>query len=234
MAKHEGHWLNRTLRLVPRRPTLEMARGVGLAVRRLVNDVPSVSIAVRRYDASRGQPVAHRAGRTAAIAALRRLGEPNSLGSERPRPSWPAGYCGSVSHSDGVAVAVVARLTGCRRIGVDVEGGQLDDDPGAAAVVLAPVESTTYFELAPDPKPVTFRFCAKEAIYKALDGSVGSFDPSRIAVRYLPFAEAWICLAMVDGLQLPGRVAQVMCNDYIVSVYAEPLSGGTVSVTLDP
>ncbi|WBB53427.1 4'-phosphopantetheinyl transferase superfamily protein [Verrucosispora sp. WMMD573] len=108
------------------------------------------------------------AGRQAAAAALAAAGSvvrsvPRVAGG---RPAFPGGYPGSIAHTDRMAVAVV--VPGAAGVGVDIED---------AAVTERMVEFVLYEQerrtlLAPDGRyrPVEL-FSAKEAAFKALDGT---------------------------------------------------------------
>ena len=62
------------------------------------------------------------AGRLAAYAALQSAGmEQPIVGRQDRAPVWPAGFCGSISHSAGLAVAIAARSHHWRAIGIDIE-----------------------------------------------------------------------------------------------------------------
>jgi 4'-phosphopantetheinyl transferase EntD len=112
------------------------------------------------------------AGRRAARAALRALGEPEvaiERGS-RGEPRWPGGVVGSISHTDSVAAAVVARSGRSRSVGLDLERvGALT--PALWPVVFRPGERRA---LGDDLVGATVAFSAKEAAYKALFAMTGA------------------------------------------------------------
>jgi 4'-phosphopantetheinyl transferase EntD len=64
-----------------------------------------------------------RAGRSYAREALAQVGCPRSkiLKDRRGAPLWPSGYRGSISHTDGLAIAVAAPHAYFRGLGLDVE-----------------------------------------------------------------------------------------------------------------
>lgn len=61
------------------------------------------------------------AGRLAAQAALAQFGERGLVGRLGHAPVWPEGYCGSISHSKGLAVAVAGTSRDWQALGVDLE-----------------------------------------------------------------------------------------------------------------
>lgn len=127
---------------------------------------------------------ATRLGRRAASAALATLGAPALAVGDRQadgRPRWPDGTTGSISHSAGLVVAVVAPSARVQALGVDVEqvdGLGLDD----AAFVLDDAElAAAARSTRGGACGATLRWSAKEAAYKAwcelLGGAVPPVDP---------------------------------------------------------
>lgn len=110
------------------------------------------------------------AGRLCARAALQASGAVASVpGTDEERaPVWPQGFCGSITHSDGWAAAIVARTSAWRGLGLDVESRL--DTPRAqrlASEILTPDELARL-----DPQQaalqVTLTFSLKESLFKAL------------------------------------------------------------------
>jgi 4'-phosphopantetheinyl transferase EntD len=109
------------------------------------------------------------AGRVCARRALRRFGIEDFaliVGADR-EPLWPAGYVGSITHTDGVCAAVVADAARFLGLGIDVE------QQGAVGrhlwpSICAPVEAV-WLEGSPERAVdlATVIFAAKEAFYKA-------------------------------------------------------------------
>lgn len=110
------------------------------------------------------------AGRAAARAALRRLGQAPCaivMGADRA-PVWPCGVHGSITHSARTALAVVSRDMRLQGLGLDMEPA-------------SPLEAALWPEIATESElrwiachPAAERglwaralFCAKEAAYKA-------------------------------------------------------------------
>jgi 4'-phosphopantetheinyl transferase EntD len=128
------------------------------------------------------------AGRNAARLAFEKTGAPELeiLGSHPDgRPRWPAGWTGSISHDDEVAVAAVAPLQTHPAVGIDIERD------GALAVRDAELVLTKD-ELAaarsrPEPdRAVTLVWSAKESAFKAWSSALGGLpgvDPLEIHIR---------------------------------------------------
>jgi 4'-phosphopantetheinyl transferase EntD len=120
-------------------------------------------------------------GRVALRAALAALGARDVgaiLSTPRGAPALPAGFVGSLSHKDEVALAIAARADDPPRatVGIDVEVPR----PFRADIsdrVLTPAERSVVAALDPAARAaeLMFRFAAKEAIYKALDPWVRRF-----------------------------------------------------------
>lgn len=97
--------------------------GAALAFTRVGGD-PGFDLpeAIRRCAPRRQATFA--SGRKAARDALRKAGhrgDPIPGIAEDGLPDWPAGWLGSISHSDEIAAALVAPIGGVRLLGLDVE-----------------------------------------------------------------------------------------------------------------
>ena len=110
------------------------------------------------------------AGRLCAREALTQLGIAACIpGTGKDRaPLWPAGVCGSITHSHGHAAAIVAPVHACRGLGLDQE--TLLSDARAERLseeILTPDECRRL-----DPTQlgliVTLTFSLKESLFKAL------------------------------------------------------------------
>jgi enterobactin synthetase component D len=118
------------------------------------------------------------AGRYCARRALARAGVSGlsclPMGKDR-LPIWPDGWTGSISHSDGVAIAAVASRSDCYGLGIDVE--QMIDRTHLetiAALIAQPDELSRLGAFAPALRQ-TLLFSAKETLYKALYPQVRRF-----------------------------------------------------------
>jgi 4'-phosphopantetheinyl transferase EntD len=104
------------------------------------------------------------AGRAAARDAMTATGHASAdlARDDRGAPIWPAGLTGSITHSGGVAMALVAPTARMRALGLDLEeAAPLPHDLWAD--ILTPAERAR----CPDGAAAKRIFSAKEAIYKA-------------------------------------------------------------------
>ena len=124
-------------------------------------------------------------GRLAMRRALREAGSsadahpvmPGSTGA----PALPPGIVGSISHTDGLAAALLARRSECGgeacAVGIDVELASRVPNRRISDRVLAPEEREHWRALSlglPAPAELLLRFSLKEALYKALHPLVRS------------------------------------------------------------
>lgn len=126
------------------------------------------------------------AGRAAARAALLALGLPPAAvpaGANRA-PCWPPGITGSISHADGMALAVLAPGKQCAGLGIDAEPDEPFPDDLLASITRP--EERRWLAARPDPaRAARLLFSAKEAAYKCQFPSSQSligFDALRISV----------------------------------------------------
>lgn len=112
----------------------------------------------------------YRNGRRAAARALAAAGvRGKGLVGQRDDglPDWPAGWTGSISHTDRMAAAIVAPKAGAVRVGLDLEQLLSASEAAEIAHDIAP-ELTGREPPFPHALAVTLSFSAKEALYKAL------------------------------------------------------------------
>ena len=159
-------------------------------------------------------------GRYCARAALRQLGIPAAnatigVGAQR-EPVWPEGIIGSISHTDNIAVAVIARTSQLSSIGIDIESAQpLEED--LIKMIIRPDEMANSH-----PEEGKLIFSIKESIYKCIYPQLKLFvdfqdmevirseqDSSFTAVPHNPAIDS----KLVARLQ--GRYK--IDNDYIIS-----------------
>jgi 4'-phosphopantetheinyl transferase EntD len=121
-------------------------------------------------DAPRARVLEFGAGRAAARAALLGLGLPScpvpqGTGGE---PIWPNGICGSISHTDRYAVALVAPTAAYSGVGVDVDDERPVGSRAARQVTWARETKwlIAWGLCANEAAAHNLAFSAKEAIFK--------------------------------------------------------------------
>lgn len=121
------------------------------------------------------------AGRVCAQQAFLRLtGTPHMplQGADR-LPIWPRGYVGSISHSRGLAAAVVARRNDYRSLGIDLEHPLRDDECTKELIrsIQAPAEEERLAVLhaLTRGEALTLAFSIKESVFKVLYPLVHTF-----------------------------------------------------------
>ena len=125
------------------------------------------------------------AGQRAALHALSLAGCDVAALPPRTgrRPAWPIGFVGSIAHDDALAVAVAARTSMARTVGIDVEH---HDALGAGDAYLVLSGEELEF-VSDDPSAATLLWSAKESAYKAwctgLDADLDRVDPRDIYVE---------------------------------------------------
>jgi 4'-phosphopantetheinyl transferase EntD len=180
-----------------------LATGGGMAfvVRRIdgteeptPEESPAVAAAVpkRRAEFAAGRWCAHEAMRVLGVAPAPLLAGPDRA------PCWPAGVVGSISHTDGVACALVG--AGVVAIGIDVERTTRRVDSGVWRHVLGADERARLAREDRDPRVV---FSAKETFFKFAFARVG---------RIFDFAAASVTVAVERG-EFALRVCEPLAAD---------------------
>ena len=126
----------------------------------------------RRIDFAAGRLCARRALQAAGC------GLPIDLPIDDNRaPVWPVGYVASISHCDGLAMALAASTKEVASIGLDLERlVTAEVSSEIQSHVANPSEIALGHEQAlPHEVWMTLLFSAKESLYKALYSSVGRF-----------------------------------------------------------
>lgn len=128
-----------------------------------------------------------RLGRTCVKAACRRLSlpEPDLLLGAAGEPLWPAGVCGSISHTRDLYAAVVAPHARCRSLGLDVERTDRPVSDGAFSLIALPGEEALLLPACGGDAALVriVLFSAKESFYKLAHPLCGirfSFDGARL------------------------------------------------------
>ena len=115
------------------------------------------------------------AGRRCAERALRSAGcadaAPIAIADDRT-PLWPAGYTGSISHGDGLAIAAVSASPGIA-IGLDVQSRLSGEQADALASRISTVDecrrlAQPFGSRWDRREAITVLWTLKESVYKAL------------------------------------------------------------------
>jgi 4'-phosphopantetheinyl transferase EntD len=158
-----------------------------------------------------------RCARALAIELLGEQGAPDVTGigkDPRGRPLWPANFVGSLSHTEGYAVAATAARGRCVALGVDVEPA-LPLPVDAGTLVLTDDERD--WLATSDPASGRLVFCAKECVHKAieplrdisLEFSDVTIEVDLAAQRFSPRARGANAIAAFDGLQAEGVIRRI-------------------------
>ena len=105
------------------------------------------------------------------------------------QPTWPAGYVGSITHSDRLAVAALASTQNYQAIGIDVE--PIIDQESYQQIKTATTSVSEIFLIANTCKNTFLRdftliFSLKESFFKAIYPSFGDyFDFSAIEIQHI-------------------------------------------------
>jgi enterobactin synthetase component D len=125
-------------------------------------------------------------GRRAAADLLNSFGEIHPVGVNEDRsPAWPAGFVGSISHSDHWTTVVVAQDSALRSIGVDTEpiiSRASSEQIREEVATQAELRLLAWLGLSPEAT-LTLIFSAKESFYKCrypLDRTFLEFSDVRV------------------------------------------------------
>lgn len=117
-------------------------------------------------------------GRLAARSALKELGIENFpiLKGARNEPVWPYDIVGSISHTNGVALAVAAKKTHLEGIGIDVEMVGSNSPIEIAPKICSEKELEWVSEKENEKKTRMISiFSSKESVFKCLYPEVKSY-----------------------------------------------------------
>lgn len=174
---------------------------------------------LRRAQFLLGRRAAHRALAAAGLAD-------GPIGSgDRGEPRFPHGAVGSITHTEGIAVAVVGAASRHRSLGVDL---QLSPLPAEAARLVLGAREHAWVDRAPTAAQSGLRlmaaFSAKEAVFKAADPLLAEGAPAlrRIELRPVDFA---------FGLGRAGFLARYAPRLPALAVAVGRVGGGVLSWT---
>jgi len=149
-----------------------------------------------------------RAGRAVAREALAQIGCPPAAILAHPQrdPIWPAGFLGSITHSERLALALAAPSSLIEAVGVDLEDDSALDPRLTSSVCRADErpQQAEFAQLGIDHAKLCF--VAKEAVFKAI------FPRQRSPVQ---FEQLRLCFHIPDRSfrvdQLPG-IGRFLCH----------------------
>lgn len=174
----------------------------------------------------------HLAGRVCAREALYRVtgvASVPAVGEDRA-PQWPAQVCGSITHGQGWAAAVVAPARDWRGLGLDVER-LLSSERAERLVgeILTADEQVRIADLSPEQRAwrISLTFSLKESLFKALyplvltrfyfqDAELLDLDTEQGSARLrllVDLSEAWQA-----GTELAGMYAEL--DNQVLSLVA--------------
>ena len=173
------------------------------------------------------------AGRAAVRCALAGLGLPAIAVpmADNRAPVWPPGLAGSITHADGIALAVLAPSRTCQALGLDAE----PDEPLPADLIptIARPEERRWIAAQSDPgRAARMVFAAKEAAYKCqfpVSRSVIGFEALRISFTPGGVVEASFAvpvLPFVAGQSLTGRMS--FAAGLMLCGFSLPARGGSM------
>jgi 4'-phosphopantetheinyl transferase EntD len=169
-----------------------LGHAVGIAVARLDRVYPLFpEEEAHAAGAVESRRVEFSVGRWCARQALGELGiSPQAIQvGMRGAPVWPAGACGSITHSRGLCAAVAARSTEFAGLGIDIVDleearSALDSSPSLIATEHEVAAARSAFaESREDEHALAILFSAKESAIKAMSAK---FD------RYVEFTEVTV------------------------------------------
>ena len=173
-------------------------------------------------------------GRECARSALCKLGVPAApiLPGAARQPIWPRGVCGSITHCQGYAAAVVARQADICGIGIDAEhhralGG------GVFERISLPEERMWIDGAAPTLPWELLLFSAKESVFKAWYPLVGTWLGFRYArIEFDVALRAFRALILPDAPGAGDDVPREFEGRFCVSE-RHVLTGAFIAATRD-
>lgn len=141
-------------------------------------------------------------------------------------PVWPAGFVGSLAHTECYAAAAVARTDACTALGIDVEPAEALPADAGDIVLTEDERAWVLTAQATRPEVARLVFCAKECVHKAvhpLRGAWLEFSDVRIvfdaqAETFVPQPLTPAAQATFAGLRAEGRV--LVREGHLVAVLA--------------
>jgi len=160
------------------------------------------------------------AARYGAKLLLAHHGCETSVGAAADRaPVWPAGWCGSLSHTDDRAIAIIARSDAGLTPGVDIEM-LAPEAMRETADMFASAQEQALLAACPLPyeTALLIAFSVKESLFKALYPEVRRFfDFDAARVCQIDTAAQRITLALTQTLTANRRSGSQMTGYYTLA-----------------
>lgn len=156
------------------------------------------------------------AGRQCASSALAVAGYVGSWQLEKDvsgLPMWPPGWQGSISHTEGRAVAVVCPAKACLALGVDIERTLSFDCACELSADVAGAAELEILRRLGYQKSMTLLFSAKESIYKALYPKVRQFKEFS-AARLVSHEEGCLTFELAESWSADWMQGRTLCVFY--------------------
>lgn len=193
---------------------------------------PGVCLPASLLQASPKRQREFHAGRSCAARALRLAGLVDACAelieiNEDRSPRWPAGFVGSITHTDGLVCAAVASTQRLRGLGIDSEKTMSPETLSEVGTqILLPSEWQLFLQgldrRLSREEFATLVFSSKESIYKCFRPLVG---------RYIDFKEAEIFFIDLDLGSFRFRFINALATGFVAGFEEKgwfEFSGGLV------
>ncbi|VEL98322.1 4'-phosphopantetheinyl transferase EntD [Alteromonas sp. 76-1] len=162
--------------------------------------------------------------------------------SKNRAPDWPQGYCGSISHTENMAVSIASRVDQFDSLGVDLEGYL---SPEVSAEIAHQIHSAEEILLlnangVPNNRATTLIFSAKESLFKALYKYVNEFFGFESAfVDDIDLEASTIYLVLEENFRKRNQLrASYMCHfsfldEGVLTIVSIPSKGIRGKTTLE-
>jgi len=135
-------------------------------------------------------------------------------------PIWPSGTTGSITHTEGICIAAVARLKHIASLGIDCEIiGAIAEDLWPTICVSPELDWIRALPRLQQPAAITLMFSAKEALYKcqfSLCREWLDFHDLEISVESWNAPHGSICIETTRRVSLAEHARMPMRGKYTI------------------
>lgn len=115
-------------------------------------------------------------------------------------PIWPAGFVGSLAHTDHYAAAAIASAGSCAALGIDIEPARPLSDDLFGRVLVEAEQCWAESVAATEPAAGRMIACAKQCVHKAIYPLSGAWlDASEVQIEIDLSGGRFSCLPLSDG-----------------------------------